>query len=259
MSEPYRLPDIHRVSLAAPLVWLQAGFNDLKRAPGPCLAYGFGLTLLSLAITAVLYVTGQFTWFLVLAGGFMIIAPMLGLGLYRAASMLEKGEMPTLGAMLSTLFTPRADGFLLGVALFVLFGIWAEAAYIIYGLSTFQVHQSVVDFLGFLLLTPEGWQMALIGSCIGGVIAFIAFALVVVSAPMMLEEGSDAFLAVITSVRSVLANLPAMLVWAFLITLLTALGMALMMIGLVIVFPWIGLSSWHAYRHLVLHTSPLAG
>ncbi len=259
MSEPFQLPGINRVPMNAPMTWLARGWQDLWRAPGVCLAYGVGLALISFAVTATLYLTGQFTWFLVMAGGFLIVAPLLGMGLYRAAAMLGEGEAPGLGDMVFPKGVLRADTVLLGVALFVLFGIWAEAAYIIYGLSTYSVHTTVADFLGFLLTTPEGLRMGLIGSAVGGVIAFFAFTLVVVSAPMLLARESDVFISVITSARSVLANLPVMLFWAFLIAALTALGMALALVGLVIVFPWIGLASWHAYRDLVQHREARAG
>ncbi|MEQ8557305.1 MAG: DUF2189 domain-containing protein [Henriciella sp.] len=252
MSEGFQLPEINRVGLLAPLDWLAAGWRDLWRAPGPCLAYGVGLALLSAGVTGTLYLTGQFTWFLVLAGGFLIVAPLLGLGLYRAARLMSEGRQPKFGEMLWQPGMIRADTILLGVALFVLFGLWAEAAYIIYGLSTYSVHQTIGDFLAFLLTTPEGLRMALIGSCVGGVIAFIAFTLVAVSAPLLLEEGSDVFISVITSARAVLANLPAMLLWAFLIALLVGVGMAFALIGLIVVFPWIGLASWHACKNLVV-------
>jgi len=42
-----------------------------------------------------------------------------------------------------------------------------------------------------------------------------------------------------------------MMLWALLIVIMTMIGIATGFLGLVIVFPWIGLSSWHAYRSLV--------
>jgi uncharacterized membrane protein len=42
-----------------------------------------------------------------------------------------------------------------------------------------------------------------------------------------------------------------MALWAALIVALTALGFATLMIGLVLVFPWLAHASWHAYRDLV--------
>jgi uncharacterized membrane protein len=253
MTETSYLPAIKRVHFSAPFAWLLMGWRDLKAAPGPTMAYGTGLALLSIAIASVLYLTGQFTWFLVLAGGFMIVAPILGMGLYWAAAQLHLGRRPTLYGMIRQLFRSRSDIFLLGVALFVLFGIWVEAAYLIYGLSTSAVHSTIAAFLTFLFTTPEGRQMAAIGTLVGGVIAFGAFSVVAISAPMLASEDRDAFVAIVSSVRSVLANLPAMLVWGAMILVLTMIGIATAFVGLAVIFPWIGLSSWHASRALVDH------
>lgn len=223
----------------------------MKAAPGLLAAYGAGLALLSILVASVLYFTGKFTWFLVFAGGFMIIAPILATGLYRAAEILEAGGDLKLRDMLHPIGRIRSDQMMLGVALLFLFGLWAEIAYLVYGLSSSAVHRSVLDFLTFMFTTSDGLQMALIGTLIGGVIAFIAYAIVVITAPMLLDDETDFFISVITSVRAVLVNFPAMLFWAFLIVIMTMIGIATGFLGLIIVFPWIGLSSWHAYRSLV--------
>ncbi|MEM9377195.1 MAG: DUF2189 domain-containing protein [Pseudomonadota bacterium] len=251
MAETTHLPHVNRVHFSAPFAWLLVGWRDMKRAPALFAAYGFALAMISVTITAILYLTGQFTWVLVLVGGFMIIAPVIATGIYRAAYILETGGHPKLRDLLSTVGEVRSDQIMLGVALFFLFGLWVEVAYLVYGLSTSAVHRSMLDFLAFMLTTSEGLQMALVGTMIGGVIAFIAYAIVVVSAPMLLFKDSDFFIASITSVRAVFLNCPAMILWALLIVIMTMIGIATGFLGLVIVFPWIGLSSWHAYRSLV--------
>jgi len=97
--------------------------------------------------------------------------------------------------------------------------------------------------------------MAMIGTIVGGAIAFIAYSLIVISAPMLLDRKTDVFIATITSVRAVTTNFLTMLIWAFLIATLTAIGIATAFFGLIFIFPIIGLASWHAYRELV-PTSP---
>ncbi|MEL7547197.1 MAG: DUF2189 domain-containing protein [Pseudomonadota bacterium] len=250
MSETTQLPNVKRVHFSAPFAWLAMGWNDFKTAPFVFGLFGAGLALISIAIAGTLYATGRFSWFLVLAGGFMIIAPIIATGLYRGAQMIEQDKSPAVIDLIRPLMRGRPDQLMLGVALVFLFGLWAEVAYLIYGLSTSAVHRTMLDFFGFMF-TPAGLQMALIGTLIGGAIAFLAYAIVVVTAPMLLQEDMDFFIALITSVRSVLANVPAMLLWAVMIVLLTILGIATAFVGLVIIFPWIGLSSWHAYRSLV--------
>ena len=258
MAETTHLPNVTRVPFSAPFAWLQAGWRDFRSAPLLCTTYGAALALFSMALASFLYFTNQFIWFLVLVGGFMIIAPIIAAGLYRIAQILEEGQQPKLGDVLGAIGRFSSDQFLLGVALLFLFGLWVEAAYLIYGLSTFAVHRSVLEFLTFLFATPAGLQMAITGTIVGGVIAFIAYAIVVISAPMLSREESDFFIAIITSVRAVVTNFAAMSLWAFLIATLTMLGIAAGFFGLIIVFPWIGLSSWHAYRSLVQTPEPAA-
>ena len=97
--------------------------------------------------------------------------------------------------------------------------------------------------------------MAMTGTVVGGVIGLVAFSLVVVSAPMLLHRDTDVFIATVTSVRAVLINPGPMVIWAFLISALTVVGIATAFLGLMVVFPVIGLASWRAYRELVVSPS----
>jgi uncharacterized membrane protein len=93
--------------------------------------------------------------------------------------------------------------------------------------------------------------MVLAGSLIGGAIAFFAYSLVVVTAPMLLDRRNDVFLAVVTSVRTVIINFWPMVVWAGILAAMTLSTTATGFLGLTLVFPWLGLASWRAYRELV--------
>jgi uncharacterized membrane protein len=68
---------------------------------------------------------------------------------------------------------------------------------------------------------------------------------------MLLDRNVDVVTAALTSLKCCLTNPRATLVWAVLIALLTAVGFATFMIGLVVIFPLLGHASWHAYRDLV--------
>ena len=139
----------------------------------------------------------------------------------------------------------------LGLGLVVLYFFWGRMAQLIYGLSTYQLHTTTSEFLNFMLTTSEGQTMALVGTAVGGIIAFMAFCLVVVSAPMLLDQKTDIFAAAITSVRTVTKNPVPMLIWAVLIVALTGVGILTACLGLIVLFPVIGLATWRAYRELV--------
>jgi uncharacterized membrane protein len=84
------------------------------------------------------------------------------------------------------------------------------------------------------------------------------FAISVVSVPMMLDRNTDGVVAVLTSLRTFAANVPAMIVWGLLITVLIAAGFALAFVGLAVTVPVIGHATWHAYQALVAPAAPAA-
>lgn len=246
-----RLPDVKTVGLLAPFGWLAGGWADFRKSMGPCLVYGAILVAVSVGLTMAFYQAGIIRWLFVAVAGFMLVAPILAMGLYQTGRMLEQGQKPGLGDILFVRSALRLDLFILGFALFVVFSMWAEMAHLVYGLSTYKMHRTLGAFVNFMLYDPEGHNMVMMGTLVGGVIAFVAYALIVVSAPMMLNTNANVFVATITSLRTVARNFLPMLVWAVLIVVLTMLGIAAGFIGLVITFPVIGLASWRAYRDLV--------
>lgn len=246
-----RLPDVNTISIVAPFGWLAGGWADFRKALWPCLVYGAILVAVSVGMTTALYFAGAIRWLFVVAAGFLLVAPMFAMGLYKAGRMLERGETPEVKDILFVRSAFRQDLMYLGVALFLVYSVWVEMAHLVYGLSTHRFHKTLPELLTFMLTEPEGHNMVLSGTIIGGVIAFIAFTVVVVSAPMMLNEKANVFVATVTSVRAITRNFLPMLVWAMLIVILTVLGIATGFLGLIITFPVIGLASWRAYRQLV--------
>jgi uncharacterized membrane protein len=83
------------------------------------------------------------------------------------------------------------------------------------------------------------------------VLAGIVFAVSVVAVPLIIDRHATASEAIRTSIRAALANLPAMLLWAALIVVMTAIGFLTLLIGMVFIAPLLGYATWHAYRDLV--------
>lgn len=251
MSAPWRLPDVNDVGYGAPFRWLVGGWSDLWKAPTPCLAYGALIAALLGGLAYGLYATGLAFGVVMLSFGLVLIAPILAMGPYEAGRVLEAGERPRLARIAIVRSALRRDAVFLGLALFLVFSFWIQAAQIIYGLSTYQLHRTLPEFARFAFLTAEGRQMLLIGGVVGGVIAFAAYALVVVSAPMLLERRFDVFMATATSIRIVLRNPGPMLLWAAIVATMILASAATGFVALIVVFPWLGLASWRAYRGLV--------
>lgn len=251
MAPTTRLPDINTVGLDAPFRWLAGGWRDLWAARVPNLACGLVVAACCAGVGAALILTDLAYWAFILTCGFVFVAPVLAMGPYETARRLEAGERPTLR---STFYVPQAyrqDVAYLGLALLMIFFVWGQVAQIVYGLSTFQIHRTVEALADFALNTPDGRRMLAVGTAIGGVIAFLTYGLVVVTAPMLLDRDRNVFEATATSVRAVNRNFGPMLLWAFILAALTLGSAATGFAALVIVFPWLGLASWRAQRELV--------
>ncbi|ACG79800.1 conserved predicted integral membrane protein [Phenylobacterium zucineum HLK1] len=251
MTATSRLPPIRTLGFSAPFRWLAGGWLDLWRAPAPMLAYGLVVAAASLAMTYALYVSNGAFWVLALSCGFVLVAPVLAMGPYEAGRRLEAGQRPGLAEVLFVRPAFRQDVAYLGLALLVIYFFWGRIAQIVYGLSTFQLHETAEAFLRFALTSAEGHTMLIAGTIVGGVIAYLTFVLVVVSAPMLLDPRADVFSATATSVRSVAANPGPMTLWAAIIVALLLVAAATGFAGLILIFPWLGLASWRAYREVV--------
>jgi len=68
---------------------------------------------------------------------------------------------------------------------------------------------------------------------------------------MLLHRKVDFATALVTSLMATKLNFPVMLLWAALIGILVAIGMATNFIAMAVIFPWLGHASWHAYRGLI--------
>lgn len=247
---PLKMPEIRTIGLTAPFDWLRAGWNDFRRIPASALLYGAGLSAISALIFWALWRTGSAELFFVLLGGFLLIGPMLAIGLYEAARRLETGAPVSIGDMVWVRTAVRREFILLGLLLVFLYLLWTRMAHVIYAVSTSRIIRTPEQFLDFALTTTEGQLMLVMALLTGGFVAFVNFALAVIAAPMLLDSRYHVFLALAASVKAVNRNFFPMLLWAVIITLLTLAGIAAAFIGLAVVFPVIGFASWHAYRGL---------
>ncbi len=251
MDAPLSLPAIRTIGLSAPFGWLAQGWRDLAKAPASLLAYGLGLAAASFALCYGVYATHGAFWAMALTAGFVMIAPVLAMGPYEAGRRIDLGERPGLGQILFVRAAFRQDIAYLSLLLVMIYFLWGRIAQIVYGLSTYQIYRDMDSLIAFAVGSKEGHTMLLVGTMTGGLLAFVTFALVVVSAPMLLNPQANVFAAVATSVRAVNANFFPLLLWAVIITTLLLLSAATGFLALIVIFPWLGLASWRAYRSLV--------
>lgn len=251
MNQDGGLPPVRRVGLFAPFIWLGQGFSDFLRAPWPMLVYGTLVAGLSCGLLYGLYASNAAFWLLTLTFGFVFAAPMLAMGPYEAGRRLAAGLPVRLADVAFVRPAFRQDVAYLGLALLLIYLFWGRIAQIVFGLSTYQMFDTVEAFARFALLTTEGHNMLLAGTMVGAVIAYFTFVMVVVSAPLLLDRRINVFVATITSFRAASANMAPLMLWAVLITLLLLASAATGFLAFVVVFPWLGLASWRARMALV--------
>ncbi|WP_328702843.1 DUF2189 domain-containing protein [Arenibaculum pallidiluteum] len=238
--------------LDRPWVWLALGWRDVARAPQVSLLYGAALVPASLALAVGLSAAGMFYLILPLACGFMLVGPLVAVGLYEVSRRLAAGEPVSLGAAVRAYSRNAVQLSLVGLILALALLFWVRTALLLFAL--FFGLQPPVDLRGFIdlvLFSTAGLPFLAVGTLAGGAIAAAVFAISAVSVPMLLDRDCDVFTAVVTSIRAVTLNWRAMTGWAALIALFTAAGLSTAFIGLALAMPLIAHASWHAYKDLV--------
>lgn len=235
------------VPVAQCMRWLRLGWRDVTRAPAVALAHGLAMALFG----ALLWVfAGHRFW--ILAGafsGFLLVAPVLATGLYAVSRAFERGQPAGFGTVLQVWFSGHRRLMLFGALLALAGTGWVLTSAALITLWAPQPVNAPADFIRHVVLGEswlfEAWVM------LGGLLAAPVFASSVVAMPLLLDRPVGVLTAVLTSWRVVIANPIPMAAWAALIMLLTFLGMATALVGLIVIMPLLGHASWHAYRDLV--------
>jgi uncharacterized membrane protein len=248
---PLRPPSRHARGLpaGAAIGWLAAGWRDLTTQPASSLAYGVGVFAVSAIAVAGLFAFGwDYILFPALAG-FLVVGPLLALGLYEKSRRVARGAPAGLAAMLMVRPASGRQIMFTGVLLCGMMMLWVRAAVILYALFFgFKPFPGLANVATVLFTTPTGWALLAVGSAVGALFAAFSFAISVFAIPMQLDENVDALTAMGTSVAMVWNNLPVMLTWGAIVLGLIVLGLASGLLGLIVVFPLLGHGTWHAYR-----------
>jgi uncharacterized membrane protein len=231
--------------------WLKAGWNDLVFHPVPSFAYGFLVFAISILIIWGLFAVGLDFILLPALAGFMVVGPFLALGLYQKSRDIEADIPVSLGRMIWVRAASGAQVWYTGALLCLLMLGWMRAAVIIYALFFgLRAFPGFDDVAWMLVTTLEGWGMLIVGTVIGGLFAAFSFAISTFAIPMMLDQRTDAFTAMGTSIVRVWNNRPVMIAWGAIVLVLFLASIATGLLGLVVIFPLLGHATWHSYRAL---------
>jgi len=242
---------VRRVGVEEPWAWLTAGWRDLSRAPLVSLSYGAVFVLVSFLLTLGLWLLGLFYLVLPLAAGFMLVGPVVAVGLYEVSRRLEQGQTVTLADTLAAWHSHRGSIATMGLVLMLVLLAWIYLAFLIFALFFGPAPPSWEHLVTTLLFSTAGIPFLIVGIAVGGGLAALVFAMSAVAIPALLDRDIGVLSAIVTSFAAVLQNWRVMIGWGALIVLFTAAGLATFYLGLAVTLPLVGHASWHAYRGLV--------
>jgi len=251
-ASPLAMPKIRKITADQPWRWLSAGWKDLWRAPTVSLSYGLLFAVGGYVLTAFIWVAEIFSLVLPMMAGFMLIAPILSVGLYDASRRIEDGRPVTLGSALTAWRANTSQIALMGLVLMLFLLAWLRFATLIFALFFGSSPPRPEPlFLLDVFASSSSLPFLAVGSAIGGVLAAAVFAISAVSIPLLLDRNVNVIMAIAASFEAVRQNFWPMALWAWLIAMFIGAGLVSAYLGLIVTLPLIGHATWYAYRDLI--------
>ncbi|MBV1918174.1 MAG: DUF2189 domain-containing protein [Sphingomonadaceae bacterium] len=191
-----------------------------------------------------------------LFAGSALLGPIVATGYYEIARRRERGIDARWSHFFDVLKGPSGFAiFSLATVFFLLFVVWVMVAFAIYATTMGNLPPEQVrtagDFIAAIFSTSEGSRMLVIGNLAGAGFAIVALGLSLVSFPMLVDKPVRLSTALRTSVRVALKNPMTTLVWGVIVVALLILGALPALVGLAVVLPVLGYSTWHLYTRAV--------
>lgn len=247
-------PIVRKITIADLFDALRRGAADFWEKPSHYVL----LTLIYpiVGIVLALWMSGYHTWPLLypLMGGFALIGPFAGIGLYEISRRREQGLDTSWRHAFEVLRSPAIASIgALAVLLLAIFTLWLTAAQSLYeALFGGATPNDLNALIAQVLTTPQGWTLLVVGNLIGFGFALVTLCTTVIAFPLLLDRDVGALVAITTSFRAVLKNPVPLLAWGVIVALGLALGSLPLFVGLAIVIPIFGHATWHLYRKLIV-------
>jgi uncharacterized membrane protein len=246
-------PTIRRIGPADLFDALARGWEDFAATPSHgvflCIIY----PALGIAIAGLTLGFATLPLLFPLAAGFALIGPVAALGLYELSRRREAGVSASAPDALEVLHSPSLGAIVaLGALLMIIFFTWIATARAIYVANFgYGMPDSIAQFAHDVLFTHAGWTLILVGNFVGFLFAAVVLMISAVSFPLLLDREVGAAVALLTSVRVVLANPLTMAFWGLIVVALLVAGSLPLFIGLAVTLPLLGHATWHLYRKVV--------
>jgi len=253
-TEDFRArPVVRRIGVRDLKDALARGIDDFMAMPSHaaflCLIY----PLIGLLLGWLTFGRELFSLLYPLVSGFALLGPFAAIVLYELSRQRERGLAVDLTSAFGVLDSPSLGAIaVLGLLLLTIFLIWLAVAQAIY-VATFgdAPMPSITTFLERVFTTPEGWWLIVVGNAAGFLFALLVLSISVISFPLLLDRDVGAVEGVRTSLRAVRENPMTMAIWGLIVAVSLALGSLPFLVGLAVVMPVLGHSTWHLYRKVV--------
>jgi uncharacterized membrane protein len=246
-------PVVRRVRFTDLRDALAKGIDDFKAMPSHALFLCLIYPVVGMVLGAVTFGYGLIPLAYPLVAGFALLGPLAAIGLYDLSRRRELGLPTDLSRSFEIIHLPSFGAIVaLGLLLMAIFLLWLAVAHWIYVANIGSLPMpSLAAFIDRILNTPEGFRVIVLGNVIGFVFALVVLTISVVSFPLLLDRDVGAVEAVLTSYRAVRKNPMVMAAWGLIVAGSLVIGSLPFLLGLTVVMPVLGHTTWHLYRKVV--------
>lgn len=242
---------IHTLPADQPWKWLGAGWHDLNHKPLISMSYGLAVVVIFAVATLLLIQTQRYDFALALAAGFVFVGPILAVNLYAISRRIEQRKPIVARRILREWKKNGGQVMAFGILLMLILIGWMCLALLSYATL---FHAPIATQSGFFatLFSTEGLPFLSVFFISGLILTIITFAFSAIAVPLLHDqEEMDAINAALISFDAVRTNWRAMALWAVIIAALTGFGLLTFYLGLLVILPWLGHATWHAYRDML--------